>query len=101
LSFEMTSADTSANQSPVNSRTKREIDTWRPYVEALRIDDRQILRDLINSVSSSYGEAMNKAERGYDTESLLISLILDQQKTINWLSSRVRKLQQELTSKQD
>ncbi len=83
-----------------NSRTEKEISTWRPFVEALRFEDRQTLRDLLNSVSSSYAEAITKAERGYDTESLLMSIILDQQKTISWLSTRIRKLQEKLESQQ-
>jgi len=69
-----------------NSRVKREIDSWRPYVEALREEDRQIFREMMNSVSGSYREAIDNSERGYDTEALLMSIILNQQKTINWLS---------------
>ena len=85
-------------QDRLNSRTKKEIDTWRTYAEALRLDDRQTLRDMLSSVLTSYAEAINSAERGYDTESLLMSIVLDQQKMINWLSARVRKLQEQLDS---
>jgi hypothetical protein len=75
------------------SRAKDEIDSWRPYVEALREEDRLVFREMINSVSASYAEAIERAERGYDTESLLMSIILNQQKTITWLSGLVRKIQ--------
>jgi hypothetical protein len=97
LSFDEISE--TGSQDPRNSRTKKEIDTWRTYAEALRLDDRQTLRDMFSSASTSYAEAINNAERGYDTESLLMSIVLDQQKTINWLSARIRKLQEQLDSK--
>jgi hypothetical protein len=88
------------DESRFYSRTKKEIDTWRPYVEALRMNDRQTLRDMLNS-ASSYSDAINHAERGYDTESLLMSIILNQQKTIDWLSSKMRGLKEELDTKRD
>jgi len=77
------------------SRTKNEIDSWRPYIEALREEDRLIFRDMINSVSASYTEAIERSERGYDTESLLMSIVLNQQKTIAWLSSVLRRINDE------
>jgi len=77
------------------SRTKNEIDSWRPYIEALREEDRLIFRDMINSVSASYTEAIERSERGYDTESLLMSIVLSQQKTIAWLSSVLRRINDE------
>jgi hypothetical protein len=77
------------------SRAKNEIDSWRPYTEALREEDRLVLREMINSVSASYSEAIERSERGYDTESLLMSIVLSQQKTITWLSSVLRKIQDE------
>ena len=76
-------------------RVKQEVDSWRPYAEALREEDRTIFREMMNSVLSSYKEAIRSAERGYDTESLLISILLDQQKTINWLSRIVNRMKKE------
>jgi hypothetical protein len=77
------------------SRAKNEIDSWRPYVDALREEDRLVFREMINSVSSSYAEAIERSERGYDTESLLMSIVMSQQKTIIWLSNILRKIQDE------
>jgi len=77
------------------TRAKNEIDSWRPYVDALREEDRLIFRDMINSVAASYTEAIELSERGYDTESLLMRIILSQQKTITWLSSILSKIQAE------
>ena len=74
------------------ARTKKEIDSWRPYIDALREEDRLVFRRMINPVLSSYVEALEHSERGYDTEALLMSIVLSQQKTIDWLSSVVRRL---------
>ena len=76
-------------------RVKQEIDSWRPYAEALRQEDRQVLREMLNTAAASYCEAVERAERGYDTESLLMSVILNQQKAINWLSNQAKRLREE------
>ena len=76
-------------------RLKDEIDSWRPYAEALRKEDREIFREMLNSVSASYGEAIDLADRGYDTEAVLMSILLNQQKTINWLSNFLKRLKEE------
>lgn len=77
------------------SRLKQEVDSWRHYVEALRQEDREVFREMINSVSATYSEAIERAERGYDTESLLMSIILKQQKTISWLSNLAARCREE------
>jgi hypothetical protein len=74
---------------------KQEIDSWRPYAEALRQEDREVFRDMMNEISSGYMEAIDMAERGYDTEALMMSILLKQQKTINWLANLSRRLQEE------
>ena len=56
-------------------RLKEEIDSWRPYAEALRKEDREIFREMLNSVAASYGEAIDLADRGYDTEAVMMSII--------------------------
>ncbi len=78
-----------------NTRLKEELDSWRPYAEALRQEDREVFREMMNAVSAAYSEAIQLAERGYDTESLLMSIVLGQQKSINWLASLARRVRDE------
>ena len=78
----------------VARRLKEEIDSWRPYAEALRKEDREIFREMLNSVSASYGRAIELAGRGYDTEAVMMSILLNQQKTINWLSNFLKRLKE-------
>jgi hypothetical protein len=87
--------DGTGSAEAVSRRLKQEIDSWRPYAEGLRQDDREVFRDMMNEISSSYSEAIDMAERGYDTESLMMSILLKQQKTINWLANLARRLQEE------
>jgi hypothetical protein len=82
----------------ISSRLKHEIDSWRPYAEALRQEDREVFREMMNEISSGYAEAIDLAERGYDTEALMMSILLKQQKTINWLASLARRLKEEKKS---
>ena len=86
---------TGKEESPetVARRLKEEIDSWRPYAEALRKEDREVFREMMNTVAASYNEAIERAERGYDTEAVMMSILLNQQKTINWLSSLLKRMQ--------
>ncbi|MGI0080386.1 MAG: hypothetical protein ACRECH_12270 [Nitrososphaerales archaeon] len=91
---------TGKEQSPlaVSRRLKQEVDSWRPYAEALRQEDRDVFREMMNDVARAYGEAVDLAERGYDTEAVMMSILLSQQKTINWLSNLARALREEKKS---
>ena len=75
----------------VARRLKEEIDSWRPYAEALRKEDREVFREMLNDVAASFNQAVERAERGYDTEAVMMSILLNQQKTIAWLSSIAKK----------
>lgn len=92
----LTSLDSAGSLSdPISLKVKMEIDSWRPYSNALREEDRLVFKEMMNVVSALYKEAIDKAERGYDTESLLMSIVLSQQRTINWLSGIVRQMHEE------
>jgi DNA repair protein RadC len=82
----------------VARRLKEEIDSWRPYAEALRQEDRETFREMMNSVTASYKQAIERAERGYDTEAVMMSILLNQQKTISWLSSVLKRMREESRS---
>ena len=91
---------TEKEESPetVARRLKEEIDSWRPYAEALRQEDREMFREMMNSVAASYNQAIETAERGYDTEAVMMSILLNQQKTISWLSSVLKRIREESRS---
>ena len=82
----------------VARRLKQEIDSWRPYAEALRQEDREVFREMMNSVAASYNHAIDRAGRGYDTEAVMMSILLNQQKTISWLSGLLKRMREESRS---
>ena len=89
--------DAERERSPlaVSQRLKQEVDSWRPYAEALRNEDREVFREMMNDVARAYGEAVELAERGYDTEAVMMSILLSQQKMINSLSNLARRIREE------
>jgi hypothetical protein len=87
------------NENTVSLRLKREVDSWRPYAEALRQEDREVFREMMEDISADFMEAIDMAERGYDTEALMMSILINQQKTINWLSNLTRRLQEQQSKK--
>ena len=80
---------------PTSSRLKREVDSWRSYAGALRQEDREVFRDMMNDVAKAYGEAIEVAERGYDTEAVMMSILLSQQKMINSLSNLAKRIRRD------
>jgi len=94
LNLDSSSEDTVDLSPSISLKVKNEIDSWRPYLNALREEDRLVFKEMMNTVSAFYREAIDQAERGYDTESLLMSIVLSQQRTINWLSSIMRRMRE-------
>ena len=74
-------------------RLESEVNSWKPYADALRQEDRIVFKDMMNAISS-YGEAVESSGRGYDTEALMMSILLNQQKAINWLSTLATRLKE-------
>jgi len=79
-------------------KLKEELDSWRAFAHSLREEDRRAYKEMIARISSRYSEAIENSARGYTTESLLVSLILAQQKRIDWLSGQVSLLKERESS---
>ncbi len=78
----------------LKSKLKAEVDSWRPFVEALRFEDRQLLRGLISD-AWKYADAVENSKEGCTTEAFLIALLLSRQKEIDRLESEITKLKQQ------
>lgn len=76
-------------------RLKRELDSWRKYSDELYNEDRDVFKQLVEKLWPLYVQAIERSGRGYTTEALLVSIILSQQRTIDWLSRSVEKLKLE------
>ena len=76
-------------------KLKQELDSWRAFARSLREEDRNAYKEMIAKILPGYSEAIENSARGYTTESLLVALILAQQKRIDWLSKQVSLIREE------
>jgi len=61
-----------------------EVESWRSFAKALRLEDRQRLNRMLEKIWSFNG-AVENSKRGYETEAFLLGLLILQQKTIDRL----------------
>ena len=61
---------------------QKELDKWKTYSNILRQPNRDLFNQMLQSVYK-YSNSINVNEDNYATESLLMSLLLEQQKIIN------------------
>ena len=73
----------------------KEIESWRTFTNNLNSEEYREIFDKMLSDCYRYANAINAKGEPFPTNSLLISLLLSQQKMIDWLSSRVYYKQQE------
>ena len=69
-------------------KLKEEIDSWALFVEALRLEDRELFKSMVQK-TWNYSDAVEICKDEYTTEALLLSILISQQKTINWLTSQL------------
>ena len=73
----------------------REIESWRTFAASLNSKEYKQLFNKMLSDCYRYANAINTKGESFPTDSLLMSLLLSQQKMIDWLSSHVYNKQQE------
>ena len=79
------------DKDPLKSKLKAEIDSWHSFIQSLRFEDRQFLRDML-SKAWRYADAVENSKEGYTTEAFLVSLLISRQKNINWLEEEISKI---------
>lgn len=69
-----------------NSKLRDELDAWQGFIAALSPDDRAALEKAIGNAATQYGDLfVETAPRGHETEALLLSILISQQKKIEEL----------------
>jgi hypothetical protein len=71
-----------------------EIESWRPFIDALRAEDRDILRDLIEKCGR-FVDAIESSKKRYLVEPLFLTILLVQEEQIRWLESELEALRKE------
>lgn len=77
-----------------DSEIIEELESWGHFSGALRAEDRELFREMMR-LCYSYLPAMQARESPFPSESLFMSLLLIQHKTIAWLVAEVDKLKAE------
>ncbi len=72
----------------------KEIESWRTFTKNLNSEEYREIFDKMLSDCYRYANAINAKGEPFPTDSLLMSLLLSQQKMIDWLSSQVYNKQQ-------
>lgn len=79
---------------PTNS-LKEEMDSWKPFTDALREDDRNTVRSLFDKVWR-FADAIESSMKRYLVEPLFMAILITQEERIRWLESEVKKLREEV-----
>jgi hypothetical protein len=74
---------------------KEELEGWRPFVEALRFEDRQVARDMMESCWR-YLEAVEQSGKDYLTEPFFLTVLLVQERRLRGFEYELEKLKGEI-----
>jgi hypothetical protein len=68
---------------------EKEIEEWKKFRRALRREDQQVLDQLFEK-TRLYVEAGDRASRPWPIETILISMLLEQEKALAELRSKIK-----------
>lgn len=74
------------------SKVVKEIESWRPFGEALRTEDRELYRQMMQQCYE-YLPSMEARAEPFPSESLFMGLIFLQHRIIEQLTRKVEKLE--------
>ncbi len=74
------------------SRIVKEIDGWRPFGEALRTEDRELYKKMMQRVCE-YLPSMEVNAEPFPNDSLFMGLVFLQHRIIEELTAKVEKLE--------
>jgi hypothetical protein len=67
----------------------KEIESWRSFADSLNSKEYKELFNKMLSDCYKYANAINSKGEPFPTDSFLMSLLLSQQKMIDWLSAQI------------
>ncbi|MFL6350193.1 MAG: hypothetical protein ACJ71K_05345 [Nitrososphaeraceae archaeon] len=74
---------------PTEDILTKEIESWASFAASLNSEEYKEVFNKMLSDCYKYANAINAKGEPFPTDSLLMSLLLSQQKMINWLSEQV------------
>ena len=79
---------------PTEDILTKEIESWRSFAASMNSEEYREIFNKMLSECYKYVNAINTKGEPFPTDSLLMSLLLSQQKMIDWLSAQVYDKQQ-------
>ena len=74
---------------PQENVLTREIESWRVFADGLKSEeDRKLFLEMLEKCQK-YSIAINTKGKPFPTEPLIMALLLEQHKMINWLESKI------------
>jgi len=70
---------------PTEDILTKEIESWRSFAASLNSEEYRVVFNKMLSDCYKYANAINTKGEPFPTDSLLMSLLLSQQKMIDWL----------------
>ena len=75
---------------PEENILTKEIESWKVFADSLRSeDDKKLFLEMLEKCQK-YAVAINAKGRPFPTEPLIMALLLEQHKMINWLQTKIR-----------
>ncbi len=72
-----------------------EVESWKPFVDALRSEDREVAKRMIQKAYRFAG-AVESSRKRYVVEPFFLSLLVAQEGQISWLESELATLREEI-----
>ena len=76
---------------------KEELEGWRPFLEALRFEDRQVAREMMESCWR-YVEAVEQSGKEFLTEPFFLTVLLAQEKRLKEFEAEFERLKGEVAA---
>ena len=68
---------------------QKEIESWKPFADSLKSEEEKKLFLEMLDKCQKYAVAIDAKGRPFPSEPLIIALLLEQHKTINWLQNKI------------
>lgn len=72
-----------------------EVESWKPFLDALRAEDREVARRMIQR-SYRFAAAVELSRKRYVVEPFFLSIMVAQEEQISWLESELASLREEI-----
>ena len=83
------------SQQPKARSFRGEVESWKPFIDALRADDREVARSLMQRCWR-FEDAIESSGKSYLVEPFFLSLLVTQEEKIRWLESEMKRLAEEI-----